>query len=118
MMQNSTFGFKDELERNQALQWTFFWHVCDPTTTLIQSLDQTDAIAKFQHKILKALMAIWMLVLEFGYGLRQTLAGPYLEMGFGGSFGSLTIFRSEPRVPCYLSPRTNDGLRSRMVLST
>lgn len=20
------FGFKDELERNQALQWTFFWH--------------------------------------------------------------------------------------------
>lgn len=21
-----TFGFKDELERNQCLQWTFFWH--------------------------------------------------------------------------------------------
>lgn len=20
------FGFKDDLERNQALQWTFFWH--------------------------------------------------------------------------------------------
>lgn len=23
---NDTFGFKDDLERNQALQWTFFWH--------------------------------------------------------------------------------------------
>ncbi|KAL1588227.1 hypothetical protein WHR41_02960 [Cladosporium halotolerans] len=23
---NDTFGFKDELERNQCLQWTFFWH--------------------------------------------------------------------------------------------
>lgn len=23
---NDTFGFKDELERSQALQWTFFWH--------------------------------------------------------------------------------------------
>jgi len=21
-----TFGFKDELERNQCLQWMFFWH--------------------------------------------------------------------------------------------
>lgn len=23
---NDVFGFKDELERNQALQWLFFWH--------------------------------------------------------------------------------------------
>ena len=23
---DDTFGFKDELERNEALQWTFFWH--------------------------------------------------------------------------------------------
>lgn len=23
---NDEFGFKDDLERNQALQWTFFWH--------------------------------------------------------------------------------------------
>ncbi|OQO08950.1 hypothetical protein B0A48_05840 [Cryoendolithus antarcticus] len=23
---NDTFGFKDEKERNQCLQWTFFWH--------------------------------------------------------------------------------------------
>ena len=23
---DNAFGFKDELERNQALQWTFFWH--------------------------------------------------------------------------------------------
>ena len=23
---NDVFGFKDELERSQALQWLFFWH--------------------------------------------------------------------------------------------
>lgn len=23
---NDEFGFKDELERIEALQWTFFWH--------------------------------------------------------------------------------------------
>jgi glutathione S-transferase len=23
---NDEFGFKDELERNEALQWMFFWH--------------------------------------------------------------------------------------------
>ena len=23
---NNTFGFKDDLERNECLQWTFFWH--------------------------------------------------------------------------------------------
>lgn len=23
---NDVFGFKDELERNEALQWLFFWH--------------------------------------------------------------------------------------------
>lgn len=23
---NDTFGFKDELERSQCLQWLFFWH--------------------------------------------------------------------------------------------
>lgn len=23
---NDTFGFTDDLERNEALQWTFFWH--------------------------------------------------------------------------------------------
>ena len=23
---NDIFGFKDDLERNEALQWLFFWH--------------------------------------------------------------------------------------------
>ena len=23
---DDTFGFKDELERNECLQWLFFWH--------------------------------------------------------------------------------------------
>lgn len=33
--QKDTFGFRDELERSQCLQWLFFWHgsvSCPPTT--------------------------------------------------------------------------------------
>jgi len=47
---DDVFGFKDELERSQALQWLFFWHgsgtLCSNFPTFAQAMLTPDPYAR------------------------------------------------------------------------